>query len=65
MPTTANIIDISALPPAARSEVRDFYQFLLMRSKKSVKLPDTTDHGQWFCNTAGRFLVDANQIPVA
>lgn len=29
MPTTARTLDISLLPPAARREVQDFYQFIL------------------------------------
>lgn len=36
MPTVANELDISALPPASRRELLDFYQFLLER-RKSVK----------------------------
>lgn len=38
MPTTANNIDISALPPASRRELLDFYQFLLERPKRVRKI---------------------------
>jgi len=38
MPTTANQIDISALTPASRRELLDFYQFLLERPKRVKKL---------------------------
>lgn len=33
MPTSARTLDISLLPPAARREVQDFYQFILARSQ--------------------------------
>jgi hypothetical protein len=40
MPTKANQIDLSALPPTSRREVRDFYQFLLERhSRKNNPQP--------------------------
>jgi len=35
MPTTAKLLDLSALPPASRRELQDFYQFLLARSNKA------------------------------
>ena len=38
MPTTANQIDISALTPASRRELLDFYQFLLERPKRVKKI---------------------------
>jgi len=38
MPTTANHIDLSPLPPASRRELRDFYQFLLERHAKMNKV---------------------------
>lgn len=37
MPTTAKQLDLSALPPASRRELQDFYQFLLTRSQKTRK----------------------------
>jgi hypothetical protein len=37
MPTTANQLDLSPLPPASRREVLDFYQFLLERRGKAGK----------------------------
>ena len=37
MTTTAKQLDLSALTPASRREVQDFYQFLLSRSKKTEK----------------------------
>jgi hypothetical protein len=37
MPTTANQLDLSPLPPASRREVRDFYQFLLSRRKNATE----------------------------
>lgn len=41
MPTTANQLDLSPLPPASRREVRDFYQFLLSRRGKTSKAQTT------------------------
>lgn len=38
MPTTADQLDISVLPPASRRELLDFYQFLLQRRKGSRKV---------------------------
>lgn len=35
MPTTADQLDLSLLPPASRREIRDFYQFLMERRGKS------------------------------
>ncbi len=35
MSTAAKHLDISALPPASRREVVDFYQFILERNKKA------------------------------
>ncbi len=45
MPTTARTLDISLLPPAARREVQDFYQFILARSqvKRRRSLKTTTN----------------------
>lgn len=37
MTTTAKQLDLSALTPALRREMQDFYQFLLSRSKKTEK----------------------------
>ena len=37
MTTIANNLDLSALPPVSRREVRDFYQFLLSRCGKAGK----------------------------
>lgn len=37
MPSTANQLDLSVLPPASRREMRDFYQFLLSRRNKTCK----------------------------
>lgn len=37
MTTTANQLDLSALPPTLRREVRDFYQFLLSRGQGTKK----------------------------
>lgn len=50
MKTNVNLLDLSALPPAARREVRDFYQFLLSRSRKAVEPPTDADpgHDRWF-----------------
>lgn len=46
MPTTANLLDLSVLPAAARREVRDFYQFILTRRKidKNTPAGDSTSH---------------------
>lgn len=38
MPTTAKQLDISALPPASRRELLDFYRFLLERPKRVKKV---------------------------
>lgn len=38
MPTPAKQLDISALPPASRRELLDFYQFLLERPKRAKKI---------------------------
>lgn len=50
MKTNANLLDLSALPPAARREVRDFYLFLVSRSKKTVEPPidAAQEHDRWF-----------------
>lgn len=37
MPNTAKMLDISLLPPTARREVQDFYQFVLSRSQEKLK----------------------------
>ena len=37
MPTMANQLDLSPLPPASRREVLDFYQLLLSRREKATK----------------------------
>jgi hypothetical protein len=37
MTTTSNKLDLSALPPASRKEIRDFYQFLLERRGPAKK----------------------------
>ncbi len=46
MPTTAKMLDISLLPPAARREVQDFYQFILSRSqmKRRISLKQSTSY---------------------
>lgn len=36
MTTTVNQLDLSVLPPASRKELKDFYQFLLERRKKTL-----------------------------
>ena len=41
MPTTAKQLDISALPPASRRELLDFYQFLLNRRVRVKKARPT------------------------
>lgn len=41
MPTSATHIDISALTPASRRELLDFYQFLLERPKRAKKIRTT------------------------
>lgn len=37
MPTTADQLDLSLLPPASRREIRDFYQFLMERRGRAKK----------------------------
>ncbi len=37
MPTSTNMIDLSPLPASARREMRDFYEFLLSRRKRSQR----------------------------
>lgn len=54
MTTTANMLDISPLPPAARREVRDFYQFLLTRGKKPKKLGSQQAAGYCFSDLCGK-----------
>ncbi|NTW88872.1 MAG: hypothetical protein HGB26_07065 [Desulfobulbaceae bacterium] len=36
MKSSANQLDLSPLPPTARRELRDFFQFLLARSNRKV-----------------------------
>lgn len=42
MRSSANQIDLSPLPPTARREVRDFFQFLLARSNRKERGETTT-----------------------
>jgi len=53
MPTTANLLDLSALPAAARREVRDFYQFILTRKKIAKKRPADDGTGHRFDDLCG------------
>ena len=38
MRTSADQLDLSALPPASRSKVRDYYRYLLERGRKTKRL---------------------------
>jgi hypothetical protein len=51
MASPATTLDLSALPIAARREVRDFYQFLLARRAKSrqTSTPPVTRHFSDLC----------------
>ncbi len=52
MPTTVDQLDLSLLPPAARREIRDFYQFLMERRGRARKPGPTsanTSSYQEFC----------------
>lgn len=53
MPTTANLLDLSVLPAAARREVRDFYQFILTRRKIAQKKPAADSAGRRFDDLCG------------
>jgi hypothetical protein len=41
MKATAQTLDLSPLPTAARREVADFYQFVMQRYGRTVKKQDT------------------------
>jgi hypothetical protein len=41
MNAMTNQLDLSALPPSSRREVRDFYQFLLSRRRKTKRAQTT------------------------
>lgn len=52
MSTTADQLDLSLLPPAARREIRDFYQFLIERRGSTKKTgPKPANRGSYaeFC----------------
>jgi len=53
MPTTANLLDLSVLPAAARREVKDFYQFLLARGKSPKKISAAMSGKQRFADLCG------------
>lgn len=53
MPTTANMLDLSVLPAAARREVRDFYQFILTRRKNTKKAPAVGNATHRFSDLCG------------
>ncbi|HEU0264111.1 MAG TPA: hypothetical protein VFR01_00125 [Geobacterales bacterium] len=58
MKTDANVLDLSALPPAARREVRDFYQFLLSRNQGMSG--DAVEHDHWFSDQVEQAVLAAN-----
>lgn len=53
MASTANIIDLSELPTSSRREVRDFYQFILARSRRVKKTPSANAEGLSFGDLCG------------
>lgn len=54
MANTATSLDLSALPVAARHEVRDFYLFLLARRGKAVKAAATQPAERRFTDLCGK-----------
>ncbi len=54
MPTVSKQLDLSALPPASRREIRDFYQFLLARSRKAEKTASKEDVTYRFSDICGK-----------
>jgi|GEM_PF-2016918 len=41
MATSTDLLDLSVLPPSARREIRDFYEFLLLRQVRFQRKADT------------------------
>jgi len=64
MKTTANQLDLSALPPASRREVRDFYQFLLARCKKHEKKSAQRDVIYSFTDLCGKLSWQGDAVAV-
>jgi hypothetical protein len=61
MPATVKQLDISALPPASRRELLDFYQFLLER-RKHVKKASATK--QSFSDLCGKLSWKGDAVAV-
>jgi hypothetical protein len=53
MATSTQHLDLSLLPPTARREVHDFYQFLLTRSQKQKKAVSQTSTPYRFSDLCG------------
>lgn len=64
MKTSANQLDLSVLPPASRREVRDFYQFLLMRRNNSTKAKNTKKTKYAFSDLCGSLSWKGDAVAV-
>jgi len=54
MPTTVDQLDLSLLPPAARREIRDFYQFLMERRGRAKKTGPTSANSRSYAELCGQ-----------
>lgn len=53
MKSSANMLDLSPLPPALRRELRDFYQFLLQRGIQEKKKRPSAKKNYDFSDISG------------
>ncbi len=64
MPTTANQLDLSLLPPASRREIRDFYHFLLERRGRARKADPAARGKQSFADLCGQLSWQGDAVTV-
>lgn len=62
MTTTADKLDLSLLPPAARREIRDFYQFLMERRGKASKTGPKQSNTHSFSEFCGKLTWKGDAI---
>ena len=64
MPTNTKQLDLTALSPSARREMRDFYQFLLSRQAKQTKRIPLPGKSNGFTNLCGKLSWKGDAIAV-
>jgi len=64
MPAKAKQLDLTALSPSARQEMRNFYLFLLSRQVKNKKQSPVSGKGHGFAELCGRLSWKGDAVAV-